>query len=112
VAIPILRGRSWQRTLLMVVLTAIVVCVPAVVRAHQQITSQAPLHEGSRFRNSCESVPSKVTVTITVLTVRIAMFVPIDDRGAAWFVGRPDAVPLAPQAIVSPHGLRAPPSIA
>ena len=96
----------------MVVLTAIVVCVPAVVRAHQQITSQAPLHEGSRFRNSCESVPSKVTVSITVVTVRLAMFVPIDDGRAACFAGSPDAVPLAPQAPISPHGLRAPPSIA
>jgi hypothetical protein len=95
-----------------VVLAAAVVCVPAMARAHQRITAQTPVQDGSRFSNNCESVPSKFSVAPVVFAITVAVAMPLADEAVpASAAAGLDLVSLSPQSTVSPQALRAPPAL-
>ena len=103
------------RRLLVAILLAGIVAVPALARAYDRLHHPTAEQEHSRFRwaNSCEWVPQKATILVVLASEAVPVDQTIGLPAVGWCALPPteDAVRSA-SPLPSPHGLRAPPAAA
>jgi len=87
-----------------------VLCVPALTRVTQHLTSVATSHESSGFSKSADSAPERVTIAPVLRTVASMIAPTVEAVQPAWAQHRVDVRLPASVPIPTPRPLRAPPS--
>jgi hypothetical protein len=102
-----------QRVQVALILLA-VLCVPALTRVTQHLTSVTTSHETSGFSKSADAAPERVTLSPELCTVAnaIAAAAVVEAVQPAWARHRVEVWLSAQVPIATPCPLRAPPAVA
>jgi hypothetical protein len=88
----------------------VVLCVPALTRAAQHLTSVPISQESSGFSRSSDAAPERVTISPDVQVTPAAPVPLVGDVPPPAWTNRPSAPPLVSSAPpIAPRALRAPP---